>query len=557
MVEALARPTSNRNRQKLRPLAQRTSGGKSPLDVELDLWNDGYTHVIGSDDSGQGCIAGPIVTASICILPRQPDNNNKDDDKSMTIPGVADSKLLSAQDRQRIYNHICDNPETYAWTHAIRSNTDIDEGVLGKVTMDCFCESILSLASKITSGDDDSGSDDPAIEINSTYNNKSQIYSIVDGKNSPAKLPIQSRPWVKGDVTVYTVALASIMARVVRDDIMANAAKQYPGYDFENHGGYPTKDHTLALHKLGPSPIHRFSTKPVQSRANNKSAVLPRDQFVSLLCCGLTAAVPTLAGQPQPSSATTTDPRTGIVLPDKGEIEAAVPTDWSTVDNPVPEREATLLLTRLDSTSDAIFYSDPRFVEHVDAQAVQLMTEYISNVALPAPTTSSSATTAVLDLCSSWTSHIADARRSSLQRVAGLGMNSKELEANKALTEWKVQDLNDKPVLPYENNSFDVVLCQLSIDYLTKPLEVCREIGRVLKPGGKVHILFSNRLFLSKAVALWTGADDIDHAYTVACYLHFSQGGLGDIKAQDLSLRKGRDQRIVGDPLYVVTATKV
>ena len=143
-----------------------------------------------------------------------------------------------------------------------------------------------------------------------------------------------------------------------------------------------------------------------------------------------------------------------------------------------------------------------------------------------------------------------------LERVAGLGMNAKELQANKALTEWTVQDLNQRPVLPYADNSFDVVLCQLSIDYLNKPLEVCQEIGRVLKPGGTVHILFSNRLFLSKAVALWTGADDIDHTYTVACYPYFCQGGLTDVQARDLSLRKGRDQRIVGDPLYVVTATK-
>ena len=65
-------------------------------------------------------------------------------------------------------------------------------------------------------------------------------------------------------------------------------------------------------------------------------------------------------------------------------------------------------------------------------------------------------------------------------------------------------------------------------------------------------------MFLQKAVAIWTGADDIDHAYTVACYLHFCNGGFDDqsIKATDLSVRKGRNKRIVGDPLYVVTATK-
>jgi SAM-dependent methyltransferase len=109
----------------------------------------------------------------------------------------------------------------------------------------------------------------------------------------------------------------------------------------------------------------------------------------------------------------------------------------------------------------------------------------------------------------------------------------------------------------FANESFDVVMCQLSIDYLTKPLDVMREVARILKPGGRVAILFSNRLFLSKAVGLWTGADDIDHAYTVGAYLHFSDGGFDSIKATDLSTRKkGKEKPIVGDPLYVVTAIK-
>ena len=166
----------------------------------------------------------------------------------------------------------------------------------------------------------------------------------------------------------------------------------------------------------------------------------------------------------------------------------------------------------------------------------------------------------VLDLCSSWTSHIAPGNKLELKRVAGLGMNVKELEANSALTEWTVQDLNENKnvKLPYENDSFDVVMCQLSIDYLIHPLEVMKEVARVLKPGGKVAILISNRLFLTKAVGLWTGSDDFEHAYTVGSYLRYCGGGFGDIQAEDLSTRKknGKERVIVGDPLYVITATK-
>lgn len=139
-------------------------------------------------------------------------------------------------------------------------------------------------------------------------------------------------------------------------------------------------------------------------------------------------------------------------------------------------------------------------------------------------------------------------------------MNAKELEANTALTEWAVQDLNESKnvKLPYESDNFDVVMCQLSIDYLIHPLEVMKEVGRVLKPGGKVAVIISNRLFLTKAVGLWTGSDDIEHAYTVGSYLRYCGGGFSDIKAEDLSTRKknGKERVIVGDPLYVITATK-
>ena len=252
---------------------------------------------------------------------------------------------------------------------------------------------------------------------------------------------------------------------------------------------------------------------------------------------------------PQFSNAAIRDPKkTGILLPTKEEIETSIPTIYDDDENPM-NGDIKTSFARLDSTPDTIFYQEPRFVEHVDEQAVKSMTSYISDTFLQSGDS-------VLDLCSSWTSHIRPDIQ--LQRVAGLGMNDKELEANKALTEWTVMDLNaDKNVkLPYEDDSFDKIILQLSIDYLIHPLEVMKESSRVLKKGGKIAILFSNRLFLSKAVGLWSGKDDVDHAYTVGSYLFFSKGGFTDIKATDLSTRKGKDGIIIGDPLYVVTATK-
>ena len=280
----------------------------------------------------------------------------------------------------------------------------------------------------------------------------------------------------------------------------------------------------------------------------------------------------TMMSVPQSAVATSINPKTGISLPDVNEIENSIPTSWDDIENPFleegPSSKSSTLFSRLDTSSDTIFYSTPRFVEHVDENAVDIITNYISNDVI---LKSKNNVENVLDLCSSWTSHITkDAAESVKGRRSGLGMNEKELQSNSLLTDYVVQDLNVKnPKLPYDDDTFDVITCQLSIDYLIQPLQVLKECLRVLKPGsGTIHIIFSNRLFLSKAVGVWTGSDDIDHAYLVGCYLHFcckdgdGSGGdycskytFQDIKARDLSARNKKKQ-IVGDPVYVVTATK-
>jgi len=212
---------------------------------------------------------------------------------------------------------------------------------------------------------------------------------------------------------------------------------------------------------------------------------------------------------PSVAEAMYTDPTTRILLPSEGEVESAIPTTFD--DNPFEGLDKTSF-SRLDQAPDSVFYRDPRFTEHADDNAVQTMTRFIANDVLKQ-------NDSVLDLCSSWTSHIDKdtVQKLSLQRVAGLGMNEEELKANTALNDYNVVDLNAKPnvQLPYGDSSFNVVLCQLSIDYLIHPLNVMKEVGRVLKPGGKFVVLFSNRLFITKAVGLWTGKDDLDHVYTV------------------------------------------
>ena len=139
----------------------------------------------------------------------------------------------------------------------------------------------------------------------------------------------------------------------------------------------------------------------------------------------------------------------------------------------------------------------------------------------------------ICDLCSSWISHLPTNIKYS--RVAGLGMNAEELARNPQLTEHTVQDLNANPVLPYEDNSFDYVC---NVDYLNKPLEIFREMHRVLKPGGKAIMSFSNRMFPTKAVAVWTQTDDSGHVWIVGSYYKFSADWT-DTAAFDISSGKG------------------
>jgi ribonuclease HII len=512
--------------RRTRSTPSRHGNRRKPLRQRDDVWAierallPEFTHVIGSDESGSGCIAGPVVTASCCVRDNAADG--------LWIDGVDDSKSLSTKDRERIYEAIVQNPSRYLWSIQERSAAEIDEQSATNATLNCFQDSIEDVVS----------------QLRAEYPH-CQPYSIVDGHRSPKVDGCTSRPWKQGDAYVYTVALASVLARVTRDRHMALAAVKYPLYDFDRNGGYPSRAHTEILHQHGYSPIHRQSCKPVLNRHGNLSS---RKEAMTVLLTACTVGFSSFGWVSQ-AEAMTNDPKTGTALPDKGEIETSIPTDWSTVDNPLEGDEKALFGT-LDSSSDSIFYSDPRFVEHVDDQAVGILTSYVSQTVAHIPDA------AVLDLCSSWTSHLEP--KVSCARVAGLGMNAKELQANAVLTEWTVQDLNKNANLPYASGSFDTIFCQLSIDYLRQPLEVCREIGRVLKSGGTAHVLFSNRLFLSKAVGIWTGADDIDHAFTVGAYFHFCRDGLfRDIQAKDLSVRKGRNQRISGDPLYVVTATRI
>jgi SAM-dependent methyltransferase len=201
--------------------------------------------------------------------------------------------------------------------------------------------------------------------------------------------------------------------------------------------------------------------------------------------------------------------------------------------------------TRADDRPDPDFYRLPRLVTHIDAGAIEAVRDLYAQLGLDG---TAAERRRVLDLMSSWVSHLASAPA----ELVVLGLNRSELEANPLASEVVVQDLNSDPGLPFADDSFDGVLCCVSIDYLTRPIEVLREVARVLRPGAPVAITFSNRCFPSKAIRGWLDTDDLGRGAIVVDYL----ARAGGFDAPDVSLRTEQRASRWDDPLYAVVAYK-
>jgi SAM-dependent methyltransferase len=191
---------------------------------------------------------------------------------------------------------------------------------------------------------------------------------------------------------------------------------------------------------------------------------------------------------------------------------------------------------RADETPDEEFYRTPRIVTHIDDGAIAAVTQLYREL-FPAQGE-------ILDLMSSWVSHLPP--EVEYRRVIGLGMNEVELRRNERLDSYIVQNLNTNLGLPFGEAEFDGVGICVSIDYLTKPVELLREVGRVLKVDAPLVVTIWNRCFPSKAVAVWHQLDDLGHMRLVKRYLE-EAGNFRKVRSLDRSPR-----RVFSDPLYAV-----
>ncbi len=197
-----------------RPRASRT--------LENSIRRYGYVHVAGVDEVGRGCLAGPVVAAAIILRP------------DCYVAGVADSKVLTADDREGLFDAI--KGAAVAWTVSIVEPAEIDRINIHRASLQAMRDAIMTLVPL------------PG-------------FVLVDGFRVP-ELLMPQRPVIGGDRKSTAIAAASILAKVTRDRLMADLHVRDPRYGFDQHKGYATRAHLDAVGRFGYSAVHRRTFRP-------------------------------------------------------------------------------------------------------------------------------------------------------------------------------------------------------------------------------------------------------------------------------------------------------
>lgn len=205
---------------------------------------------------------------------------------------------------------------------------------------------------------------------------------------------------------------------------------------------------------------------------------------------------------------------------------------------------------KLDDSDDQLFYSYPRFVTHVDEGFIQQLTDLYSQRL--------QANTRILDLMSSWVSHLP--KDMDFAHVEGHGLNAEELARNPQLNHYFVQNINTNPQLPFPDQDFDAVINCVSVQYIQYPEAVFSEIHRILKPGGIAIISFSNRMFFQKAIQAWRDGSEAFRVELVRGYFSLVPGFTTPEVISSTSTTPSFLQWLGvagGDPLYAVIAQRL
>jgi len=206
---------------------------------------------------------------------------------------------------------------------------------------------------------------------------------------------------------------------------------------------------------------------------------------------------------------------------------------------------------KMDETNDRAFYEDARLVTHVDAGFIAQLTDLYRDRLKPGMR--------VFDMMSSWVSHLPDDIE--FEHVEGHGMNAAELTKNPRLNHYFTQNLNENLKLPLPDQSFDAVICTVSVQYLQYPEAIFAEIYRILKTDGICIMSFSNRMFYQKAIAAWRDGSEHDRVNLVKSYFgsvtRFSTPEVVEKQAGAISPIFKMFGMGSGDPFYAVIAKRM
>jgi SAM-dependent methyltransferase len=207
---------------------------------------------------------------------------------------------------------------------------------------------------------------------------------------------------------------------------------------------------------------------------------------------------------------------------------------------------------RSDEETDSVFYDQPRLVTHVDSRAMDTISTLYGDILKPGMR--------VLDLMSSWRSHVPESLE--LDSLVGLGLNSEEMQHNPQLTSHVVHDLNIDPRLPFDDQTFDAVICTVSVEYMIHPFNVFIDLARILKPGGSLVQTFSNRWFPPKAIRIWAELSEFERMGLVIEYF-LGSGAYKNLKTYSARgwPRPETDRHypeiMTADPVYAVWGTRI
>lgn len=193
--------------------------------LEATLLSEGFAIIAGIDEAGRGSWAGPVVAGALIY----------DEKKAKKIKGIADSKIITPKERDYFYNRLI---ESFDWGVGIIDHQEIDLIGILPATKKAMAEAVKDLKAP-------------------------PDFLVIDAVKLLKEINLPQKSLIKGDRLVWSIAAASIIAKVYRDQLMIELHEKYPSYGFNNHKGYGTREHQNALNRCGICEIHRKTYKPV------------------------------------------------------------------------------------------------------------------------------------------------------------------------------------------------------------------------------------------------------------------------------------------------------